>query len=69
MRSGSSLTADILQQSRGAFYVYEPVHSIRWEDRSENWTYPDAPTKIGLHSDPSKSMPSLTSMYAEDYKV
>ncbi|WAR15518.1 CHST3-like protein [Mya arenaria] len=45
MRSGSSLTGDILQQSRGAFYVYEPIHSIRWEDRTENWTYPDAPTK------------------------
>ncbi|XP_052760542.1 carbohydrate sulfotransferase 3-like isoform X2 [Mya arenaria] len=46
MRSGSSLTGDILQQSRGAFYVYEPIHSIRWEDRTENWTYPDAPTKL-----------------------
>ena len=28
MRSGSSLTGDILQQSPGAFYVYEPLHAI-----------------------------------------
>ncbi|WAR26597.1 CHST3-like protein, partial [Mya arenaria] len=46
MRSGSSLTGEILQQSIGAFYVYEPIHSIRWQDRTENWTYPDAPTKL-----------------------
>ncbi|WAR04470.1 CHST5-like protein [Mya arenaria] len=46
MRSGSSLTGDILQQSPGAFYVYEPIHNIRWHDKTENWTYPDAPTKL-----------------------
>ncbi|KAL4225447.1 hypothetical protein ACF0H5_016137 [Mactra antiquata] len=29
MRSGSSLTGDILQHARGAFYVYEPLHLIQ----------------------------------------
>ena len=28
MRSGSSLTGDILQQSPGAFYVYEPLRLL-----------------------------------------
>jgi hypothetical protein len=28
MRSGSSLTGDILQQANGSFYVYEPLHMI-----------------------------------------
>ncbi|XP_060567649.1 carbohydrate sulfotransferase 1-like isoform X2 [Ruditapes philippinarum] len=28
MRSGSSLTGDILQQAKGSFYVYEPLHMI-----------------------------------------
>ena len=28
MRSGSSLTGDILQQTPGAFYVYEPLHAL-----------------------------------------
>lgn len=28
MRSGSSLTGDILQHSPGAFYAYEPFRSI-----------------------------------------
>ena len=30
MRSGSSLTGDILQQSPGAFYVYEPLHYTKF---------------------------------------
>lgn len=29
MRSGSSLTGDILQQSPGAFYIYEPLHGLQ----------------------------------------
>ena len=28
MRSGSSLTGDILQQSPGAFYIYEPLREL-----------------------------------------
>ena len=28
MRSGSSLTGDILQHAPGAFYIYEPLHSL-----------------------------------------
>lgn len=28
MRSGSSLTGDILQHANGSFYVYEPLHII-----------------------------------------
>ena len=28
MRSGSSLTGDILQHSPGAFYVFEPLHYL-----------------------------------------
>lgn len=28
MRSGSSLTGDILQHASGSFYLYEPLHMI-----------------------------------------
>ena len=34
MRSGSSLTGDILQHSGGAFYVYEPFRSLGHKDPS-----------------------------------
>ncbi|XP_045207054.2 carbohydrate sulfotransferase 1-like isoform X1 [Mercenaria mercenaria] len=34
MRSGSSLTGDILQQSDGAFYVYEPFRSLGHKNAS-----------------------------------
>ena len=29
MRSGSSLTGDILQQNSDVFYVYEPLHDLQ----------------------------------------
>ena len=29
MRSGSSLTGDILQQNSDAFYVFEPLHDLQ----------------------------------------
>ncbi|WAR04131.1 hypothetical protein MAR_019500 [Mya arenaria] len=34
MRSGSSLTGDILQHSPGAFYIYEPFRSLGHKNKS-----------------------------------
>lgn len=42
MRSGSSLVGDILQQSPGAFYIYEPLHVLQFmseEKSASNITY------------------------------
>ena len=41
MRSGSSLTGDILQQSPGTFYLYEPLHylSRSYLTTKENLTF------------------------------
>lgn len=36
MRSGSSLTGDILQHSPEAFYIYEPLHQQSKQDFSKN---------------------------------